>query len=86
MADVVQQRRHDQRVRLDVTDRDAYAAAADEVQRVFVPREAYRELQVGESIGRVLVEQQAVTQEQVERAAQAATKKPRGRKPKEAAI
>ncbi len=42
----------------------------DRVERIFVPREAYRQLHVGESIGRVLVEQQAVTQEQVERAAQ----------------
>ncbi|MCS6810146.1 MAG: ATPase, T2SS/T4P/T4SS family [Tepidimonas sp.] len=41
----------------------------DRVRRLFVPREAYRELQVGEAIGRVLVEQQALTPEQVELAA-----------------
>ncbi|MCX7815597.1 MAG: ATPase, T2SS/T4P/T4SS family [Tepidimonas ignava] len=41
----------------------------DRVQRIFWPREAYRELQVGEAIGRVLVEQQALTPEQVEQAA-----------------
>lgn len=41
----------------------------DRVRRLFVPREAYRELQVGETIGRVQVEQQALTPEQVEQAA-----------------
>ncbi|TSE23014.1 Type II secretion system protein E [Tepidimonas sediminis] len=41
----------------------------DRVRRLFIPREAYRELQVGEAIGRVLVEQQALTPEQVELAA-----------------
>ena len=41
----------------------------DRVRRTFLPREAYRELQVGEAIGRVLVEQQALTAEQVETAA-----------------
>ena len=41
----------------------------DRVRRVFIPREAYRELQVGEAIGRVRVEQQALTPEQVELAA-----------------
>ena len=43
---------------------------ADSVERVFVPREAYHKLHLGENIGRVLVEQQAVTMEQVEQAAQ----------------
>ncbi len=42
----------------------------DRVERIFVPREVYKQLHVGESIGRVLVEQQAVTMEQVELAAQ----------------
>ena len=41
----------------------------DTVERVFYPREAYREVQLGESIGQVLVDSQAVTKEQVERAA-----------------
>ncbi len=41
----------------------------DRVRRTFLPREAYRELHVGEAIGRVLVEQQALTPEQVEIAA-----------------
>ncbi|WP_334154192.1 GspE/PulE family protein [Tepidimonas sp.] len=41
----------------------------DRVRRIFLPREAYRELHVGEAIGRVLVEQQALTPEQVEIAA-----------------
>jgi len=41
----------------------------DRVRRLFLPREAYRSLHVGEAIGRVLVEQQAITPEQVELAA-----------------
>ncbi|TSE29715.1 Type II secretion system protein E [Tepidimonas thermarum] len=41
----------------------------DRVRRVFVPRSAYRELHISEAIGRVLVDQQALTSEQVERAA-----------------
>ncbi len=41
----------------------------DRVRRSFFPREAVRELQVGEAIGRVLVAQQAVSAEVVERAA-----------------
>ncbi len=41
----------------------------DTVERVFYPREAYQHVQLGESIGQVLVEAQAVTKEQVELAA-----------------
>ncbi|WP_342130088.1 GspE/PulE family protein [Hydrogenophaga sp. OTU3427] len=41
----------------------------DTVERVFYPKEAYQQVQLGESIGRVLVEQHVVTEEQVERAA-----------------
>jgi type II secretory ATPase GspE/PulE/Tfp pilus assembly ATPase PilB-like protein len=41
----------------------------DRVRRLFFPREAYRDLHVGEAIGRVLVEQQALTADQVELAA-----------------
>ncbi|TDQ45111.1 GspE/PulE family protein [Tepidicella xavieri] len=41
----------------------------DQVQRVFIPREMVQALHVGEAIGQVLVEQQAVTPEQVEIAA-----------------
>ena len=41
----------------------------DTVERVFYPREAYHHVQLGESIGQVLVETQAVTKEQVERVA-----------------
>ncbi len=41
----------------------------DHVQRVFLPRDAYRDLHLGEAIGQVLVEQKAVTPEQVEHAA-----------------
>jgi len=41
----------------------------DRVQRVFLPAHMVRQIRVGESIGQVLVEQHAVTPEQVERAA-----------------
>jgi len=41
----------------------------DRVRRVFYPREAYRELQLGERIGQVLVAHKLVTAEQVEQAA-----------------
>ena len=41
----------------------------DRVQRVFLPAHMVRQIRVGESIGQVLVEQHAVTTEQVERAA-----------------
>lgn len=41
----------------------------DRVRRLFIPREAYRDFHIGEAIGRVLVEQNALTPEQVERAA-----------------
>jgi len=41
----------------------------DDVQPQFLPRNAYTDFQVGETIGRVLVSQQAVTPEQVELAA-----------------
>jgi type II secretory ATPase GspE/PulE/Tfp pilus assembly ATPase PilB-like protein len=41
----------------------------DRVERLFVPRESYRQLQLGETIGQLLIEQHAVTQEQVELAA-----------------
>ena len=41
----------------------------DRVRRSFIPREAVRELQVGETIGRVPVEQQALSAEEVERVA-----------------
>ena len=41
----------------------------DHVQRVFLPKEAFSQLQVGEAIGQLLVEQKAVTPEQVEQAA-----------------
>jgi len=36
------------------------------MRRLFFSREAYRDLHVGEAIGRVLVEQQALTADQVE--------------------
>jgi hypothetical protein len=41
----------------------------DDVQRVFIPKDVYRQVHVGETIGHLLVEQQAVTPEQVELAA-----------------
>ena len=41
----------------------------DRVQRVFLPAHMVRQIRVGESIGQVLVEQHAVTTEQVEQAA-----------------
>ncbi len=41
----------------------------DTVERVFYPKEAYQHVQLGESIGQVLVETHAVTKEQVELAA-----------------
>ncbi|MFM2262850.1 MAG: hypothetical protein RI959_1526 [Pseudomonadota bacterium] len=41
----------------------------DSVERLFVPRENYHQLQLGETIGHLLVEQHAVTQEQVDLAA-----------------
>ncbi|HEX5805709.1 MAG TPA: ATPase, T2SS/T4P/T4SS family [Macromonas sp.] len=41
----------------------------DSVERIFIPREVYRSVSVGEAIGQVLVEQQAVSSEQVELAA-----------------
>ena len=40
-----------------------------QVERVFLPRHAYQDIQLGEAIGQVLVEQQVVTHEQVEMAA-----------------
>ncbi|HEX5804894.1 MAG TPA: ATPase, T2SS/T4P/T4SS family [Macromonas sp.] len=43
--------------------------AQDSVERVFIPREMYRELHLGEAIGQVLVQQHAVSSEQVELAA-----------------
>jgi len=43
--------------------------AQDRVQRVFLPAHVLRRVQVGESIGQVLVEQHIVTTEQVEQAA-----------------
>jgi len=42
--------------------------AQDDVLRVFIPREAYQSIQLGAALGQVLVEQQAVTAEQVEMA------------------
>jgi type II secretory ATPase GspE/PulE/Tfp pilus assembly ATPase PilB-like protein len=41
----------------------------DHVRRLFFPRSAWRDLQIGEAIGRVLVEQHAVSADQVEIAA-----------------
>jgi len=41
----------------------------DSVSRIFIPREAYQSVSVGEAIGQVLVEQHAVSSEQVELAA-----------------
>ena len=41
------------------------------VERVFVPREAYASLRIGEPIGELLVTQRSVTAQQVEQAAQA---------------
>ena len=41
----------------------------DRVQRVFVPQQALRDVQIGAAIGQVLVEQQALTPDQVELAA-----------------
>jgi len=41
------------------------------VKRVFMPKEAYKGLKFGGHIGQVLVEQKAVTQQQVEKVAQA---------------
>ncbi len=41
----------------------------DSVERVFIPQDLYRELHLGEAIGQVLVQQQAVSQEQVDLAA-----------------
>ncbi|WP_460565352.1 GspE/PulE family protein [Hydrogenophaga aquatica] len=41
----------------------------DSVERVFIPRENYRDVQLGAAIGQVLVEQQVVTHDQVEMAA-----------------
>jgi type II secretory ATPase GspE/PulE/Tfp pilus assembly ATPase PilB-like protein len=43
---------------------------SDQVQRVFFPREAYRHIHLGEQIGQILVQQHAVTAEQVAVAAQ----------------
>ena len=43
---------------------------SDRVQRLFFPREAYQQIQLGEHIGQILVQQNAVTAEQVERVAQ----------------
>jgi type II secretory ATPase GspE/PulE/Tfp pilus assembly ATPase PilB-like protein len=42
---------------------------SDVVERIFYPKESYQQVQLGDSIGQVLVEQHAVTPEQVERAA-----------------
>jgi len=42
----------------------------DVVQRVFVPRAAYKSFEIGSRIGNLLVESQAATAEQVEQAAQ----------------
>ena len=41
----------------------------DSVERVFLPKESYRDVQLGAAIGQVLVEQQVVTHDQVELAA-----------------
>jgi type II secretory ATPase GspE/PulE/Tfp pilus assembly ATPase PilB-like protein len=44
--------------------------ALGSVQRVFIPRESYKEVKFGGHIGKVLVEQNAVTQAQVDEVAQ----------------
>ena len=41
--------------------------AADRVQREFIPRAAFRSFEIGSSIGELLVDSQAATQQQVER-------------------
>lgn len=46
------------------------ADALGSVKRMFVPREAYKSIKFGGHIGKVLVEQNAVTQEQVDEAAE----------------
>ena len=43
--------------------------AQGSVERVFIPREAYRSVRYGDPIGKILVDQQSVTQQQVEQAA-----------------
>lgn len=43
---------------------------SDRVERVFFPKEAYRKIHLGEHIGQILVQQQTVSAEQVERVAQ----------------
>ena len=42
--------------------------AADRVQREFIPRSAFRSFEIGSSIGELLIDSQAATQQQVERA------------------
>ena len=43
---------------------------SDRVRRIFFPKEAYRQIHLGDHIGHILVQQQTVTAEQVERVAQ----------------